>query len=141
MFGINGGEFLVILLVVVLVVGPERLPQYTEQLAKFVRGARTFITEAKAKVDQELGPEFRDVDWQKLDPRQYDPRRIVRDTLLEDTILDPARHQAAVSAPAAATSAMAAARARSSQAASPPAFPTFTPLPHGTPPPYDPEAT
>lgn len=68
MFGINGGEFLVILLVVVLVVGPERLPQYTEQLAKFVRGARTFITETKAKVDQELGPEFRDVDWQKLDP-------------------------------------------------------------------------
>lgn len=140
MFGINGGEFLVILLVVVLVVGPERLPQYTEQLAKFVRGARTFITETKAKVDQELGRSFGMLTG-KVRPRQYDPRRIVRDTLLEDTILDPARHQAAVSAPAAATSAMAAARARSSQAASPPAFPTFTPLPHGTPPPYDPEAT
>ena len=89
MFGINGSEFLIILVVAVIVVGPERLPQYAEQLAKFVRGAKKFMSEAKSKVDAELGPEMQDIDWQKLDPRQYDPRRIVRETLIEDTFLDP----------------------------------------------------
>ena len=33
---------------------------------------------------EEMGPEFDDVDWKKLDPRQYDPRRIIREALLDD---------------------------------------------------------
>jgi sec-independent protein translocase protein TatB len=82
-FGINGGEFLVLLLVAVIVIGPERLPRYAEQLGSFARQARGYLTDAKAKVDAELGDEFRDVDWASLDPRQYDPRRIVREALAE----------------------------------------------------------
>jgi len=31
----------------------------------------------------EMGDDFDDVDWRKLDPRQYDPRRIIRDALLD----------------------------------------------------------
>lgn len=138
-FGINGGEFLIILLVIVIVVGPERLPQYAEQLAHLVRKARSFITDAKQKVDTELGPEFRDVDWQKLDPRQYDPRRIVRETLIEDTILDPNYGKKVSAEASAATAAVAAARARSSEQA--PSFPQFSPLPVGQTPPFDTEAT
>jgi hypothetical protein len=33
----------------------------------------------------EMGPEFDEVDWKKLDPRQYDPRRIIREALLDDS--------------------------------------------------------
>lgn len=33
---------------------------------------------------EELGPDFDDMDWKKLDPRQYDPRRIIREALQED---------------------------------------------------------
>lgn len=80
MFGINGGEALVLLLVVALVVGPERLPQYTEQLANGARAAKRFLTETKERV----GDQAPDVDWAAIDPRRYDPRRIVRDALLED---------------------------------------------------------
>ncbi|WP_342664643.1 twin-arginine translocase TatA/TatE family subunit [Jonesia quinghaiensis] len=138
-FGINGGEFLIILLVIVLVVGPERLPQYAEQLAQLVRKARSFMSDAKQKVDTELGPEFRDVDWQKLDPRQYDPRRIVRETLIEDTILDPNYGKKPTGDASAATAAVAAARARSQPQG--PSFPQFTPLPAGQTPPFDTEAT
>ncbi|MEZ0164675.1 Sec-independent protein translocase TatB [Kineococcus sp. LSe6-4] len=83
MFGINGGEFLVLLVVALVVLGPERLPHYAEQLAGLVKSARRFAKGAQAQMREELGPEFDDIDWQKLDPRQYDPRRIVREALTE----------------------------------------------------------
>lgn len=89
MFGVNGGELVIILVLAVLVIGPERLPGYAEQLGALVRRAKGFLAEAKVKVTEELGPEIGDVDWAQLDPRRYDPRRIVRDALLEDTVLDP----------------------------------------------------
>jgi sec-independent protein translocase protein TatB len=82
-FGINGGEFIVLLVVALVVLGPERLPHYAEQLAGLVKSARRFAKGAQAQMREELGPEFDDIDWQKLDPRQYDPRRIVREALTE----------------------------------------------------------
>lgn len=84
LFGINGGEFIVLLIVAAVVIGPERLPGYAEQLAAFVRSARKMLASAKSRVDSELGEELGDVDWSSLDPRRYDPRRIVRDALMED---------------------------------------------------------
>ena len=84
MFGINGSEFLIIAVIVLVVIGPERLPLYATQLARLVREARRMATGAREQVRAELGPDFDDVDWRKLDPRQYDPRRIVREALLDD---------------------------------------------------------
>lgn len=95
MFGINGGEALVLLLVAVIVVGPERLPRYAQQLGIWVRHARSFVQDAKAKVDDELGAESTGVDWQALDPRRYDPRRIVREALLEDIMPSTTQRSAA----------------------------------------------
>jgi len=83
-FGINGGEFLVLALIAVLVIGPERLPGYAAQLGRLVKQARKMATGAREQVREELGPDFDDVDWRKLDPRQYDPRRIVREALADD---------------------------------------------------------
>ncbi|WP_213283100.1 twin-arginine translocase TatA/TatE family subunit, partial [Cellulomonas hominis] len=84
MFDINGGEFLVILLVAVIVIGPSRLPRYAEQLARLTKQARHYLQDAKRRVDDELGDDVKDIDWEALDPRKYDPRRIVRDALLDD---------------------------------------------------------
>ncbi|MBO1751889.1 twin-arginine translocase TatA/TatE family subunit [Actinotalea sp. BY-33] len=84
MFGINGAELVVLLVVGLLVVGPERLPRYAEQLGTWVRSARGFVGTAKERVAAELGEEAEDVDWASLDPRRYDPRRIVREALLDD---------------------------------------------------------
>ena len=82
MFGINGGELIILLAVVALVVGPERLPAYAEQLARWVRGLRRLVADARTRVDSELGETG--IDWEALDPRRYDPRRIVREALLDD---------------------------------------------------------
>ena len=84
LFDINGGEFLIIVVLALVLIGPERLPQYAAQLARLVKRVKALATDAKDRVSEELGPELSDVDWSKLDPRQYDPRRIVRDALLDD---------------------------------------------------------
>ncbi|MDM8086193.1 twin-arginine translocase TatA/TatE family subunit [Cellulomonas cellasea] len=84
MLDINGGEFILLLVVAVLVIGPERLPKYAEQLGQWARQARGFVQDTKSRVDTELGDDLKDVDWAALDPRRYDPRRIVREALLDD---------------------------------------------------------
>ena len=84
MFGISGGEFLVILLVIMVVIGPSRLPEYTRAFAQFVRKARVSLEGAKASVREELGPELSDLKLADFDPRNYDPRKIVRDVMGED---------------------------------------------------------
>ena len=91
MFGINGGEFLVLAVLALIVIGPDRLPRYAAELGRFVREGRRMAVGAREQVRAELGPEFDDVDWRKLDPRQYDPRRIVREALSGTADDEPVR--------------------------------------------------
>ncbi|MFJ3956333.1 twin-arginine translocase TatA/TatE family subunit [Arthrobacter sp. NPDC090010] len=99
MFGINGPEFLILLVIGVLVIGPKRLPEYTQGLMNLVRGVRRMASGARDQIKEEVGIDIDEVDWRKYDPRQYDPRRIIKEALLEP---EPgAQPQAAV--PAAVT--------------------------------------
>ena len=82
--GISGPEFLVIVLVAVIVVGPQRLPEYARKLTQAVRRLRVFLDDAKEQIAEEVGPELTDLNLSDLDPRNYDPRKIVRDALGED---------------------------------------------------------
>ena len=84
MFGLTFEKLLLIGVIAVFLLGPDRLPYYAGQLAKFVKGAKAFTDSAKDRMREELGPDFDDVDWKKLDPRQYDPRRIIREALVDD---------------------------------------------------------
>ncbi len=84
MFGLTIDKFLVILVIAVFLLGPERIPHYAAQLGRLVRSLRTMADGAKDRLREEMGPDFDDVDWKKLDPRQYDPRRIIREALLDD---------------------------------------------------------
>ena len=81
MFDINGWELLLLGLLAVIVLGPERLPEYAAKFGRFVRQARAMADRAKEQLKDEMGPEFSDIDWRAYDPRQYDPRKIVRDAL------------------------------------------------------------
>lgn len=83
-FGLTFEKLLLIGLIAVLIIGPERLPRAAEAFASIVRRAGEYIRDTKSRVREEMGPELDDVDWRKLDPRQYDPRRIIRDALLEE---------------------------------------------------------
>jgi sec-independent protein translocase protein TatB len=85
-FGLTFDKLLIIGVIAVFVLGPERLPYYAGRLAHLVRSLRTLADGAKDRMREEMGPDFDDVDWKKLDPRQYDPRRIIREALLDDDI-------------------------------------------------------
>ena len=82
--GLTIDKFLVILVIAIFLLGPERIPHYAAQLGRLVRSVRDMADGAKERLREEMGPDFDDVDWKKLDPRQYDPRRIIREALLED---------------------------------------------------------
>ncbi|WP_149955314.1 sec-independent translocase [Zafaria cholistanensis] len=84
MFGINGGEFLVLAVLAVLILGPDKLPAYAQQLARLVKEVRRMAAGAKEQLREEVGDEIADIDWRKLDPRQYDPRKIIKEALLDD---------------------------------------------------------
>ena len=73
-----------LLLVVIVVVGPRRLPEYTRRLTQLVRQLRLFLDNAKEQIAQEVGPELGELNLEDLNPRNYDPRKIVRDALGED---------------------------------------------------------
>jgi len=82
-FGINGSEFIILAVLAIVILGPEKLPEYTRAFTDWLRVMRDKAEGAKAQFKEETGTDFDEVDWRKYDPRQYDPRRIIRDALRE----------------------------------------------------------
>jgi sec-independent protein translocase protein TatB len=89
MFGLSFEKFLLIGVVAAFILGPTRLPGYAAKLGRFVGTLRAMAASATSQIKAELGPDFDDVEWSKLDPRQYDPRRIIRDALLDEVSVRP----------------------------------------------------
>ncbi len=83
-FGLTFDKLLIIAIIAVFLIGPDRLPGYAAQLARLVKSLRGMADGAKERMREEMGPEFDEVDWKKLDPRQYDPRRIIREALVDE---------------------------------------------------------
>ena len=83
-FGLTIEKLLLIGIIAVFLIGPDRLPAYSAQFARLIKSLRDMARGAKDRMRDELGPDFDDLEWKKLDPRQYDPRRIIREALLDD---------------------------------------------------------
>ncbi len=98
--GLTFEKLLIIMVIAVFVLGPDRLPMYAQKLAQLVKSVKQMASGAKERMRDEMGPEFDEVDWKKLDPRQYDPRRIIRDALVEDESSPEARRARAAKASA-----------------------------------------
>lgn len=98
-YNLNPSEIGVLLVLVLIVIGPQRMPHYAQQLGRLVRKGRDFAQDAKSQVEAEIGPEFKDVDWKQYDPREYDPRKIVRDALAEPRDEEPAAAQGEAAQP------------------------------------------
>jgi len=83
-FGLSPEKIIVIMLIAVFIIGPERLPRYAQKLGELVRRVKSMANTAKDRVRDEMGDDFDPEEWKKLDPRQYDPRRIIKEALLDD---------------------------------------------------------
>jgi sec-independent protein translocase protein TatB len=68
-FGIGLPELVVIVVVAIIVFGPDRLPEFARQAGRLVRQVKTFADSARDDIRAELGPEFSDFELTDLDPR------------------------------------------------------------------------
>ena len=78
MFDIGTGELLALAVLALLVLGPEKLPRYAAEAARFLRQVRSLASDARAEVRRELGPEL-----DGLDLREINPRALLRKHVLE----------------------------------------------------------
>ncbi|MCM3696249.1 Sec-independent protein translocase TatB [Microbacterium oleivorans] len=102
--GLDLEKILLIALIAALLLGPERLPGYAASLARLTRRVRDWLDGARTRVKEEMGDDFDEIEWRKLDPRQYDPRRIIREALIDDAPVKPVAAGAAAMAAAAVAS-------------------------------------
>lgn len=88
MFGIGFAEILVILIVALLVFGPDRLPEMTRQAASFVRDLRKMVANARRDIAvsaQDLGIDEDDLRTLR---ELRNPKAFVRDKVLDGLELE-----------------------------------------------------
>ncbi|MEW9529226.1 sec-independent translocase [Microbispora sp. NPDC049125] len=79
MFGLGWPELLALVVIGLLVFGPDKLPQAASQAGRTLRQLREMANNAKSDLQANLGPEF-----SNFDPADLNPKTFVRKHLLED---------------------------------------------------------
>lgn len=85
MFGMGWPEIGLILVVALLLFGPEKLPELAKQAAGLVRTVRRMADNAKNDIGREMGEDFSGISLRDLDPRE-----IVRRNFLDEDDTTPA---------------------------------------------------
>ncbi|WP_405141594.1 sec-independent translocase [Sphaerisporangium sp. NBC_01403] len=79
MFGLGWPEVLALVVIALLVFGPDKLPQAASQAGRMLRQVRQMANNAKTDLQDNLGPEFAN-----FDPTDLHPKNFVRKHLLQD---------------------------------------------------------
>jgi sec-independent protein translocase protein TatB len=87
-FGVGLMEISVIVVVAILVFGPDRIPDLARQAGQIAKQVRRMANNARDELRAELGPEYADLELRDLDPREI-VRRHIAEALDEDD--EPAR--------------------------------------------------
>jgi len=78
-FDIGTPELLLLIVIAVILFGPERLPDLARRAARLIRYIRRMAANAQQQLRDELGPEFSD-----LDVRDLNPKALVQKHLLDE---------------------------------------------------------
>ncbi|MGG2458546.1 sec-independent translocase [Streptomyces sp. RGM 3693] len=70
-FDIGPLELVAIVVLAVLIFGPDKLPKVIQDVTGFIRKVRAFSDSAKEDIRSELGPEFKDFEFEDLKPRNF----------------------------------------------------------------------
>lgn len=79
MFDLSIPKLLILAIIGLMIFGPEQLPKIAAQAGKALRDLRRLAENAKSDLSDQLGPEFRDFDFNDLNPRAF-----VRKHLLDE---------------------------------------------------------
>ncbi|MGW1543905.1 sec-independent translocase [Streptomyces sp. NPDC002309] len=64
-------ELVTLVVLAVLVFGPDKLPKVIQDVTRTIRKIREFSESAKQDIRQELGPEFKDFEFEDLNPKTF----------------------------------------------------------------------
>ncbi|MFC8130420.1 sec-independent translocase [Streptomyces sp. NPDC057302] len=74
-------EVVALIILAVLVFGPDKLPKLIQDVTRTVRKIREFSDSAKADIRSELGPEFKDFEFEDLNPKTFIRKQLDNDEL------------------------------------------------------------
>lgn len=74
-------ELVTIIVLAVLVFGPDKLPKVIQDVMRTIRKIREFSESAKDDIRQELGPEFKDFEFEDLNPKTFIRKHLDGDEL------------------------------------------------------------
>jgi Tat protein translocase TatB subunit len=76
-FDIGPLELVAIVVLAVLVFGPDKLPKLIHDAMAFIRKVREFSDSAKEDIRRELGPEFKDFEFEDLNPKTFIRKNLI----------------------------------------------------------------
>lgn len=82
MFDFGFGEIIGLVVLALLLVGPERMPRVASDLAKMIRKVRSLTNTATAEIRENLGPGFEDLKPADLNPKTFIKRHVA--SVLDD---------------------------------------------------------
>ncbi|MEU6217187.1 sec-independent translocase [Streptomyces sp. NPDC047022] len=74
-------ELVTIVVIAVLVFGPDKLPKVIQDVSRTIRKIREFSESAKNDIRTELGPEFKDFEFEDLNPKTFLRKQLDGDDL------------------------------------------------------------
>ncbi|KKD02757.1 sec-independent translocase [Streptomyces sp. WM6386] len=74
-------ELVTLVVLAVLVFGPDKLPKVIQDVMRTVRKIREFSESAKQDIRSELGPEFKDFEFEDLNPKTFIRKQMDNDEL------------------------------------------------------------
>ncbi|MFF0449430.1 sec-independent translocase [Streptomyces sp. NPDC004609] len=64
-------ELVTLVVLAVLIFGPDKLPKVIQDVTRTIRKIREFSDNAKNDIRSELGPEFKDFEFEDLNPKNF----------------------------------------------------------------------
>lgn len=86
MFDVGAGEILALILLGVIMFGPERIPEFSRKAARVVHYLRGVANQATDQIKGELGPEYADLTLNDLNPKTFIQKHLLND--IQDDIDD-----------------------------------------------------
>ena len=74
-------ELVTLVVLAVLVFGPDKLPKFIQDVTRTIRKIREFSESAKQDIRSELGPEFKDFEFEDLNPKTFVRKHLDNDEL------------------------------------------------------------
>jgi len=88
-FNIDPTEFILLLVLGIIVFGPEKLPEFARKAAHVYVYVRDMAANAQKQLSSELGPEFADMKLQDLNPKTFVKKHMAE----EIAMIDDARRE------------------------------------------------